>query len=162
MTVERVAITGQASQADLPNAFQDQDIEVPVMGEEAVVGKQVREVEEVRLHKQASEEQQQVSDTVRRERVVVDGKDSAFITPSYQAFRLAVKARRGPRQTRKRKGSRAAYQGEGASPRALRPLRRWGDVRLRGRPVGPVHLRALPRVPRTLRARSPYGDSGAA
>jgi putative transposase len=39
-------------------------------------------------------------------------KDSAFITPSYQAFRLAVKARRGPRQTRKRKGSRAAYQEE--------------------------------------------------
>jgi len=75
VTVERVAITGQASQADLPNAFQDQDIEVPVMGEEAVVGKQVREVEEVRLHKQASEKQQQVSDTVRRERVVVDGVD---------------------------------------------------------------------------------------
>jgi len=75
VTVERVPVTGQASQADLPNAFQDQDIEVPVMGEEAVVGKQVREVEEVRLHKQASEEQQQVSDTVRRERVVVDGVD---------------------------------------------------------------------------------------
>ncbi len=75
VTVERVPITGQASQADLQNAFQDQDIDVPVMGEEVVVGKQVREVEEVRLHKQASEEQQQVSDTVRRERVVVDGVD---------------------------------------------------------------------------------------
>lgn len=75
VTVERVPITGQASQADLQNAFQDQGIDVPMMGEEAVVGKPVREVEEVRLHKQASEEQQQVSDTVRRERVVVNGVD---------------------------------------------------------------------------------------
>jgi len=75
VTVERVPITGQASQADLQNAFQGQDIEVPVMGEEAVAGKQVREVEEVRLHKQATEEQQQVSGTVRKERVIVDGVD---------------------------------------------------------------------------------------
>jgi uncharacterized protein (TIGR02271 family) len=75
VTVERVPVTGQASQADLQTAFQGQDIDVPVMGEEAVAGKQVREVEEVRLHKQATEEQRQVSDTVRRERVVVDGVD---------------------------------------------------------------------------------------
>jgi uncharacterized protein (TIGR02271 family) len=75
VTVERVPFTGQTSQADRQNAFQDQDIEVPVMGEEAVAGKQVREVEEVRLHKQATEEQQQVSGTVRKERVIVDGVD---------------------------------------------------------------------------------------
>jgi len=75
VTVERVPVTGQTSQADLQTAFQGQDIDVPVMGEEAVVSKQAHEVEEVRLHKQATEEQQQVSDTVRRERVVVDGVD---------------------------------------------------------------------------------------
>ncbi len=75
VTVERVPFTGRTSQADRQNAFQDQDIEVPVMGEEAVAGKQVREVEEVRLHKQATEEQQQVSGTVRKERVIVDGVD---------------------------------------------------------------------------------------
>jgi len=75
VTVERVPFTGQANQADLQNVFQNEDIDVPVMGEEAVVGKQVHETEEVRLHKQGVTEQQQVSDTVRRERVTVDGTD---------------------------------------------------------------------------------------
>ncbi len=71
VTVERVPMSGQANQADLQN----EDIDVPVMGEEAIVGKQVHETEEVRLHKQGVTEQQQVSDTVRRERVTVDGTD---------------------------------------------------------------------------------------
>ncbi len=75
VTVERVPFTGQANQADVKNAFQNQDIDVPVMGEEAVVGKQLHETEEVRLHKQATDEQRQVSDTVRKERVVVEGVD---------------------------------------------------------------------------------------
>jgi len=75
VTVERVPFTGQANQADLQNAFQNQDIDMVVMGEEAVVGKQLRETEEVRLHKQATDEQRQVSDTVRKERVVVEGVD---------------------------------------------------------------------------------------
>ncbi len=80
VTVERVPVAGQASEADIANAFQGQDIEVPVMGEEAVVSKQAREVEEVRLRKQTTEEQQQVSGTVRRERVVVDGVDQQGTT----------------------------------------------------------------------------------
>jgi uncharacterized protein (TIGR02271 family) len=73
ITVERVATTGQMSAADLANVFQDQVIEVPVMGEEAVVGKQAHVVEEVRLHKDDIQEQQQVTGAVRKERVVVDG-----------------------------------------------------------------------------------------
>ena len=75
VTVERVPFTGNVDPNAARDAFQGQDIDVPVMGEEAVVGKQAHEVEEVRLHKQTTEEQQQVSDTVRRERVVVDGAD---------------------------------------------------------------------------------------
>jgi len=75
VTVERVAVSG-TSGANLGDAFQERDIDVPVMGEEAVVGKRVREVEEVRLHKEAVTEQQQVSDTVRKERVIVDGVDN--------------------------------------------------------------------------------------
>lgn len=71
VTVERVPVSGQGD-VSTADAFQEQDIEVPVMGEEAVVGKQARAVEEVRLRKQAITEQQQVSDTVRKERVVVD------------------------------------------------------------------------------------------
>ncbi len=75
VTVERVPVTGNVDAATLQNAFQNEDIEVPVMGEEAVVGKTAREVEEVRLSKQEVQEQQQVTGTVRKERVVVDGVD---------------------------------------------------------------------------------------
>ena len=77
VTVERVPFTGQASQADLQNAFKNEDIDVPVMGEEAVIGKQLHETEEVRLHKQATQTQEQVTDTVRKERVVVEGVDES-------------------------------------------------------------------------------------
>jgi len=72
VVVERVPVTGQGT-ADMSDAFQGQDIVVPVMGEEAVVGKQAHQVEEVRLRKEAVTENQQVSDTVRKERVIVDG-----------------------------------------------------------------------------------------
>ncbi len=72
VVVERVPVTGQGT-ADLTDAFQGQDIVVPVMGEEAVVAKQAHQVEEVRLRKEAVTENQQVSDSVRKERVIVDG-----------------------------------------------------------------------------------------
>jgi len=76
VTVERGAFTGQASEVDLKNAFQDQDFEVKVMGEEAIVGKQAHVVEEVRLHKDETQEQQQVTGSVRKERVVVEDVDA--------------------------------------------------------------------------------------
>ena len=76
VTVERVAMQGQATDVG-PDAFTEKDIDVPVMGEKVVVGKQVRETEEVRLHKQDVTEQQQVSDTVRKERVTVEGANEA-------------------------------------------------------------------------------------
>jgi len=77
VTVERVPVQGQAVDPTAArDAFQTEDIEVPVMGEEAVVGKQVRETEEVRLHKDVTQQQEQVTDTVRKERVVVEGVDN--------------------------------------------------------------------------------------
>ncbi len=77
VTVERVPVDQNNMDPNaVTDAFKNADIDVPVMGEEAVVGKQLREVEEVRLHKNATTEQQQVSDTVRKERVVVDGTDT--------------------------------------------------------------------------------------
>ncbi len=80
VTVERVPVDQAVDLGTTREAFQGADIDVPVMGEEAVVGKQVRETEEVRLRKQATTEQQQVSGTVRKERVVVDGTDNALET----------------------------------------------------------------------------------
>jgi len=74
VTVERVPVAGQAD-VNTADAFQERDIDVPVRGEEAVVGKQVHATEEVRLHKEVATEQQQVSDTVRKERVTIEGTD---------------------------------------------------------------------------------------
>nr|MDQ2827779.1 PRC and DUF2382 domain-containing protein [Chloroflexota bacterium] len=60
VTVERVPVDQNNMDPNaVTDAFKNADIDVPVMGEEAVVGKQVREVEEVRLHKNATTEQQQ-------------------------------------------------------------------------------------------------------
>lgn len=80
VTVERVPVTGQARQADLQNAFQNEDIDVPVLGEEAIVGKQTRQVEEVRLRKDATQVQEQVTGTVRKEQVTVDDVDTTTTT----------------------------------------------------------------------------------
>ena len=76
ITVERVPVNQDIDAGATRDAFQGADIEVLVMGEEAVAGKQVREAEEVRLRKQEVTEQEQVSGTVRREQVVVDGEDA--------------------------------------------------------------------------------------
>ncbi len=80
VTVERVPVTGDASIDDGQDAFTERDIDVPVMGEEAVVGKRTVVAEEVRLHKDIVTEQQQVSDTVRKERVIVDDVDEGGTT----------------------------------------------------------------------------------
>jgi len=72
--VERVPVQGNATDVGV-DAFTEQDIDVPVMGEELVAGKRAVVTEEVRLHKQDITEQQQVTDTVRKERVIVEGAD---------------------------------------------------------------------------------------
>ncbi|MGH2411143.1 MAG: YsnF/AvaK domain-containing protein [Chloroflexota bacterium] len=87
VTVERVPYSGDGDQSAFgkdsldKEAFTDRDIDVPVMGEEVVVGKRVRGVEEVRIHKDAVTDQQQVNDTVRKERVKVDGVDDQGRAP---------------------------------------------------------------------------------
>jgi uncharacterized protein (TIGR02271 family) len=83
VTVERVPYTGDDIDQDAlgKNAFVEDDIDVPVMGEEAVVGKRVRGVEEVRIHKDVVTDQERVSDTVRKERVTVDGVDDQGRAP---------------------------------------------------------------------------------
>ena len=77
VTVERVPLSGSTTTDD---AFTDRDIDVPLYGEEVVVGKQVRGVEEVRVRKDVVTEDEQVTDTVRKERVEVDGLDGEDVT----------------------------------------------------------------------------------
>ena len=72
--IERVPVSGQAA-AD--TAFQEEDIEVPVMREEPVVAKQAQVAGEVRVGKDVRTETQTVGDTVRREDVEVERDDTA-------------------------------------------------------------------------------------
>jgi len=69
VSVERV----DANATDVPtNAFQEQEIEVPVMREEPVVNKEARVTGGVRLNKDVQTETQTVGGEVRSEDVVVD------------------------------------------------------------------------------------------
>ena len=61
-----------ATEADLAGAFQEGTLRVPVRGEEAVARKETVVTGEVVIDKTRTTETQQVTDTVRRERVEVD------------------------------------------------------------------------------------------
>ncbi len=79
VTVDRVPVNQPVDMATAQDAFKGEDIDVPVMGEEAVASKQTHEVEELRLHKQDATENQQVTGTVRREEVRVTGDDGVVV-----------------------------------------------------------------------------------
>lgn len=81
VVVERVPVQGQATTDIGPDAFTDRDIDVPVMGEQVTAEKRAKVNEELHLHKRAVTENQQVSDTVRKERVNVDGVDNQGNVP---------------------------------------------------------------------------------
>jgi uncharacterized protein (TIGR02271 family) len=70
VTEERVNVTRRTVDRDLQAgdaAFEEANIEVPVRGEDVDVQKQARVVEEIELSKEAVQQSEQVSDTVRRE-----------------------------------------------------------------------------------------------
>jgi uncharacterized protein (TIGR02271 family) len=71
--IERVPASGTDIASD---AFQEDSIEVPVMREEAVVGKETRATGEVRLNKNVETETRSVGGEIRREDVEVDGDDT--------------------------------------------------------------------------------------
>lgn len=72
----RVERTPVDRRADVPSdQWQDKDIDVPVMGEQVDVQKQARVADELHVHKQPVTEEKQVTDTVRKERVNVEGVD---------------------------------------------------------------------------------------
>ncbi len=81
VTHERVEVERVPVDKDLPDEgvsatnWQDKDIIMPVMGEEVVAEKQPRVKEEIRIHKEPVTETERVSDTVRKERVNVEGLD---------------------------------------------------------------------------------------
>lgn len=67
----------EARSGEVPkDAFQEQDIEIPIRGEEANVTKSARVREEVDINKDVREHDEQVSGTVRREELHVDHDDT--------------------------------------------------------------------------------------
>jgi uncharacterized protein (TIGR02271 family) len=81
--VERVPVDDQQAAGEVgPDAFTEKDVDVPLMGEQVNVDKQARVGEEVRLRKQDVTQQQQVTGTIRKEQVRVDGADEQDI-PEY-------------------------------------------------------------------------------
>ncbi len=71
LRVDRHPVDRAATAADMA-AFQERTIEARATSEEAVVSKEARVVEEIALHKQASDRTETVRDTVRETKVDVD------------------------------------------------------------------------------------------
>lgn len=75
--VERHDVAAGHTSGQVPDdAFQEQDIDIPLRGEEAEVRKTARVREEVDISKSAQEHDEQVRGTVRREELHVDKDDS--------------------------------------------------------------------------------------
>jgi stress response protein YsnF len=75
VTVERNPVNRPASAADLAN-FQEGTIEMTEHAEKAMVNKEARIVEEVRLNKEVEERDEVIRDTVRRTDVDVENLTS--------------------------------------------------------------------------------------
>jgi uncharacterized protein (TIGR02271 family) len=88
VNVERRPVNRPASEADF-NAFQEGQIEVTAMAEEAVVAKQAHVIEEVVIGKTTEEHTETIRDTVRRTDVDierVDGEQVVGSTSGYTAY----------------------------------------------------------------------------
>lgn len=80
VTEERVNISRRSVDRDVAagdTAFQGGTIEVPVRGEEVDVRKDARVTEEIEVSKDAVQETERITDTVRREEVQIDDSGSA-------------------------------------------------------------------------------------
>jgi len=72
--IERRAVDAEYSAGDIPaDAFRETEIDIPIRGEEVDVSKRAVVREEVDITKTVREREQQVSDTVRREELHIDG-----------------------------------------------------------------------------------------
>ena len=76
VNVERHAVNRPVNAAD-GALFAERVIETRATGEEAVVGKEARVVEEIAVHKEATDRTETVRDTVRRTEVEIEGDPNA-------------------------------------------------------------------------------------
>lgn len=76
LRVEHNPVSDNVPVSDVTDqAFQGKDIDIPLMGEQLNVEKQARVVDELHLHKERVTENERMQDTVRRERVNIEGVD---------------------------------------------------------------------------------------
>lgn len=80
--VQRRAVDRPVTNAD--DAFRERSIDVTATGEEAVVGKTARVVEEVVVSKTAGERVEEIDDTVRRSDVEIDRSKGSDADPAYR------------------------------------------------------------------------------
>lgn len=87
VNVERRPVDRPISDADR-DAFQERTIEVPEVSEQAVVGKEARVTEEVRVHKDVEEQPETIRDTVQRTNVETEdlGEQWGSGQSRYRAF----------------------------------------------------------------------------
>ncbi|MGI8746236.1 MAG: YsnF/AvaK domain-containing protein [Bryobacteraceae bacterium] len=94
VTVERRPVDRPLTDADRAG-LRDQTVEVKEMAEEAVISKQARVVEEVRIGKESTERTQKVRDTVRRTEVQTENLGTAAATSYGDDFRKDFQTRYG-------------------------------------------------------------------
>ena len=82
ISVQRRAVDRPITDAD--DAFRERTIDVTATGEEAVVGKTARVVEEVVVSKTAGSHVEQIDDTVRRTEVEIDEDKGSSVDPTYR------------------------------------------------------------------------------
>lgn len=76
VTEEEASVTRRAVDREIDPAshdFEEGTVTVPVMGEEVDVEKRARVVEEIDVHKRPETHTEEVTETVRREEVEIDG-----------------------------------------------------------------------------------------
>ena len=79
VTLERHPVNRAANEADV-NAFRERTVEVRATGEEAVVAKEARVVEEIGIRKEGSDRVETVRDTVRHTEVEVEDTTTGQVT----------------------------------------------------------------------------------
>lgn len=82
INVQRRAVDRPLTDAD--DAFRERTIDVTATGEEAVVGKTARVVEEVVVSKTGGERVEDINDTVRRTEVEIDEDKGTSVDPTYR------------------------------------------------------------------------------
>ena len=82
INVQRRAVDRPLTDAD--DAFRERTINVTATGEEAVVGKTARVVEEVVVSKTAGSHVEEIDDTVRRTEVEIDEDKGISSDPTYR------------------------------------------------------------------------------